>query len=446
MFKRVIIIMAINILSISIFLNEVFMVNNIIFLILNLLLFLMFILLNIIPIKKNVDSIGIYVLSSGCSLLRTFLLSLFVTILIHIFIVFCIVFFDISISYYTFASGVGFAIIGNVIIFWNGIIRVYLTSVQLGINKRILGIILGWILGFNIYYLGSIIKTCENEVELETQKLELNQVRVENEICKTKYPIVMVHGVFFRDFRYLNYWGRIPQELIRNGATIYYGNQESAASVEECGLQLSNRIKEITNETGCEKVNIIAHSKGGLDSRTAISNFGAAPYVASLTTINTPHYGCIFSEFLLNKISKKSMNMLAVAYNTALKKFGDKSPDFIAAATDLSKSVCEDRNKKVLNAEGILYESVMSYCNSAVSGKFPLNLSYSFVKYFDGKNDGLVSVESAKWGSRFILLDPHGKRGISHGDMIDLNRENIKGFDVREFYVELINGLKMRGY
>ena len=28
----------------------------------------------------------------------------------------------------------------------------------------------------------------------------------------------MVHGVFFRDFRYFNYWGRIPKELKRHGA------------------------------------------------------------------------------------------------------------------------------------------------------------------------------------------------------------------------------------
>ena len=38
-----------------------------------------------------------------------------------------------------------------------------------------------------------------------------------------------------------------------------------------------------------------------------------------------------------------------------------------------------------------------------------------------------------------------GKRGISHGDMIDLNRENFEGFDVREFYVELVADLKKRG-
>ena len=29
-----------------------------------------------------------------------------------------------------------------------------------------------------------------------------------------------------------------------------------------------------------------------------------------------------------------------------------------------------------------------------------------------------------------------GRRGISHGDVIDLMREDIAGFDVREFYIE----------
>ena len=40
----------------------------------------------------------------------------------------------------------------------------------------------------------------------------------------------------------------------------------------------------------------------------------------------------------------------------------------------------------------------------------------------------------------------NGERGISHGDMIDLNRENIKGFDVRSFYVELVHDLKKQGF
>ena len=44
------------------------------------------------------------------------------------------------------------------------------------------------------------------------------------------------------------------------------------------------------------------------------------------------------------------------------------------------------------------------------------------------------------------MLVPKGRRGISHGDMIDLNRENIKDFDVREFYVNLVEELRLKGF
>ena len=81
----------------------------------------------------------------------------------------------------------------------------------------------------------------------------------------------------------------------------------------------------------------------------------------------------------------------------------------------------------------------------ATGGKFPLNFSYNLVKYFDGPNDGLVSARAFKWGEKYTYVTPVKKRGISHGDMIDLNRENIPGFDVREFYVELVADLKSRG-
>lgn len=72
----------------------------------------------------------------------------------------------------------------------------------------------------------------EAEVEFETDKLQLNAARAESELCRTRYPILLVHGVFFRDFCYFNYWGRVPSELQKNGAVLYYGEQQSAASVE----------------------------------------------------------------------------------------------------------------------------------------------------------------------------------------------------------------------
>lgn len=331
-------------------------------------------------------------------------------------------------------------------VFWAGMIRVYITSVQLGLKHRVLAALCGWIPLVNIWYLCKIIRIASDEVEFETVKWEIDAARAESEICKTRYPLLMVHGVFFRDFRYVNYWGRIPRELTRNGATVYYGGQQSAAAVEDSGKELAARIRRIVEETGCGKVNIIAHSKGGLDSRAAIAHCGMAPYVATLTTINTPHRGCVFAEYLLDKIPQAMRQRIADTYNATLKRLGDENPDFLAAVTDLTASACEERNAVTPDAPGVFYQSVMSYCRRAQHGKFPLNMTYPIVKHFDGLNDGLVAVDSARWGERFTLLEPKGKRGISHGDVVDLNRENIPGFDVREFYVSLAADLKRRGF
>ena len=122
-------------------------------------------------------------------------------------------------------------------------LRVYVTSVQLGLKHRILGALCGWIPGVNLWYLTKMIRIVSDEVEFETEKWELDEARAESEVCKTRYPILMVHGVFFRDYRYINYWGRIPRELQRNGATVYYGEQQSAAAVEDSGRELAERIR-----------------------------------------------------------------------------------------------------------------------------------------------------------------------------------------------------------
>ena len=417
-----------------------------------LLLLAGFVYVNLRPIPKTAPTKRIDQLSAGCELLRLFLITATINV------VWMLLWLPAAIR---MAKGGGFfsglllviwiinvipMVVLEAILFWNGMIRVYLTSVQLGLKHRILAALCGWIPFLNIWYLTKIIRIASDEVEFETEKWELDEVRAENEVCKTKYPILLVHGVFFRDFRYLNYWGRIPKELKRNGAAVYYGQQQSAASVEDSGRELAARIRAILDETGCEKVNIIAHSKGGLDSRAAIAHAGCAPYVATLTTINTPHRGCIYAEYLLNKVPEAARQKVAAAYNATLKRLGDENPDFLAAVTDLTESACLARNETTPDMPGVLYESVMSYCRKARHGKFPLNATYPVVKHFDGKNDGLVSVDSAKWGTRFTLLEPVGKRGISHGDVVDLNRENIPGFDVREFYVNLAADLKKRGY
>jgi len=379
--------------------------------------------------------------------LSVFIISCFIVILIYLLGVFGILgtipafMADIKLWLISLA----FTVVAEGMVFWCGMLRIFFTSEQLAIKWRVIAILCGLIPVANLIVLAKMIAIVDEEIEFENNRLLVNINRKSEKLCETKYPIVMVHGIFFRDFEYLNYWGRVPKALEENGATIFYGNHHSAQSIEKCGQELADRLKEICEKIGCEKVNVIAHSKGGLDMRYAISSLGAGKYVASLTTINTPHRGCEFAEYLLNKIPEKQQQIVASKYNMAFSKLGDEEPDFLEGVSDLTFSNLERFNETNPDVEGIYYQSVGSKQNHARSGRFPLNMSYHFVKHFDGPNDGLVGEKSFKWGEDYTFLTTDGRRGISHGDMIDLNRENIPGFDVREFYVQLVNKLKVKG-
>lgn len=333
----------------------------------------------------------------------------------------------------------------ELILFYNGILSIYLTSIQLGIKLRIIGILCGMIPVVNLVVLIILLQKVYEEVRFESEKDAVNAARAADQVCRTKYPILLVHGFFYRDNKHLNYWGRIPGELERNGAVIYYGNHQSAASIEESAWEMKRRIQELIRETGAEKLNIIAHSKGGLDCRYAIHYLGMGEYVASLTTISTPHRGCLFADYLLTKIPRWFQRLVAGIYNRTMKKLGDPAPSFLAAVYDLRAENCIRLDQEMTVPEGIYCQSVGSRQKHARGGKFPMNLSFHFARHFDGPNDGIVSDRSFRWGENYYLLGSPGRRGVSHCDMIDLNRENIKDFDVREFYVWLVNGLKQRG-
>ena len=329
--------------------------------------------------------------------------------------------------------------------FYIGIAIIYCTSSQLGLKLRIWGICLGVVPIVNIIALVMILRETNREILFESEKELLNQRRQELQICKTKYPILLVHGVFFRDFKYFGYWGRIPGQLQRNGATVYYGNQASADAISDCGQFLTERIKQIVQETGCEKVNIIAHSKGGLDCRYAMAFCGAAPYVASLTTISTPHRGSYFADYMLNKVSPKNQKRFCNAYNKALNKLGETDTDLMTAVRELTTEHCMELHQQMPQPEGVLCQSFGSKMNKALKGRFPMNFTGVVMGFIAQDNDGLVSADSFQWGDQYTLLSSQSPVGISHCDMTDLNRTNLPDFDVREFYVQLVAQLKEKG-
>ena len=327
----------------------------------------------------------------------------------------------------------------------NGMLRILCTSRRLNIIKRI---IIGWMVFIPIVNIFAMIYACNlarDEYEHECYKVNIEKTRVDSEICKTKYPLVLIHGVGFRDFKYVNYWGRIPKELIRQGATVYYGNQEAFATVEYNAQDIKEKIINIVKETGCEKVNIIAHSKGGLDARYMVSKLEMGNYVASITMMSSPHKGVKFVDIACH-IPDVIYKGISKAFNKYFKLIGDKNPDFYTATRQFSTCNSKIFNEEVRDVAEVYYQSYATVMNNIFSD-YILSIPYVLVKLTEGDNDGLVSTDSAKWGEfRGILENNKHRRGISHGDIIDLRRDDYKEFDVIEKYVEIVSELKNKGY
>lgn len=266
---------------------------------------------------------------------------------------------------------------------------------------------------------------------------------------KTKYPIVLVHGAAFRDLKWPLYWGRIPKALEAGGAEIYYGLQDSWGGVRTNAEMIAERIPVILRESGAEKVNIIAHSKGGVEARMVASSLGLGSMIASITTVATPHHGMKTVDMLF-KIPKPVWNLTAFAVNNWVRVIGDKKPDLIRLASDLTTDKMRVFNEENPDVPGVFYQSFGSRMKRPFSD---INLSTAnfVINKIEGPNDGIVPLESSKWGDNFTEIISVTNRGISHLDSVDFRRspftrkrgEGVS--DIVEFYKELVRGLKARG-
>ncbi|RLL46994.1 hypothetical protein D8M04_07310 [Oceanobacillus piezotolerans] len=57
------------------------------------------------------------------------------------------------------------------------------------------------------------------------------------------------------------------------------------------GQLLASKIREISNYFGGKDITIVAHSKGGVDSQTALTYYGVSSYVDNIITLSSPHHG-----------------------------------------------------------------------------------------------------------------------------------------------------------
>ena len=262
--------------------------------------------------------------------------------------------------------------------------------------------------------------------------------------CRTKYPIVLVHGTGFRDRKLLNYWGRIPKALGDEGARVYYSHQDAWGTVAHNAEMVKRAVLTVLKETGAEKVNLIAHSKGGLDARYMIAALDMADKVASLTTVSTPHHGSKAIDVLW-RAPKLLFHAIGVVVNLTYRAMGDEKPDFYRVTRGFRTCAARRFNERFPDSDKVYYQSYASTMLDSFSD-FIFVLTHSVVKRFDGENDGLVSADSARWGRFRGELRGKGRRGISHGDVVDMRRMDIKDVNIRELYIGLVRELKDMGF
>lgn len=100
----------------------------------------------------------------------------------------------------------------------------------------------------------------------------------------------------------------------------------ATGSIESNGAALRDRAIRILEETGVEKLHVLAHSKGGLDARCMASLPGMAPRIASLTTVCTPHNGSVTVDRLL-RLPDGLVRLVSFFCNLWFRILGDKQPD-----------------------------------------------------------------------------------------------------------------------
>jgi len=265
-----------------------------------------------------------------------------------------------------------------------------------------------------------------------------------------KYPVLLVHGMGFRDNKLIGYWGRIPNALKEMGCRVYFGDQDSNADIETNGKHLAQRIDQILEETGAEKLHIIAHSKGGLDSRYALSLLGTADKVSSLTTISTPHHGSKTVDLLM-KLPDPLIKLAGFFTDCWFRLLGDKKPNSYKVFRAFTTSAAAKFNAQTPNCEGVLYQSYAFVMKNPFSDIF-MCLPNLVVGMIEGENDGLLTPAAAKWGEFKGVFRGVGRRGISHCDEIDMRRRPLSKTsgdgirDIVELYRQIVADLSALGF
>ncbi|GHV36768.1 hypothetical protein AGMMS49546_02780 [Spirochaetia bacterium] len=250
-----------------------------------------------------------------------------------------------------------------------------------------------------------------------------------------------MHGIVAHDKKgNVDDWGRIPDVLRARGVDLYFGNTEGLGTYESNALMLKNTIEEILLKTNKEKVNIICHSKGGIDSRYLIWRYNFGDKVASVTMMSTPHHGWEFAD-LLYKQSIIHSKFGENALETFGRLYGGKNQETYNVISQLTTKSMGTFNALVQPDERVFYQTYYSTMKNAFDD-LKYFYTFQYIKSVNGRNDGIVSEKSVQWGTDCFEISG----GISHDEIVDVKKRKISGVDIPLLYLTIVKELSRKGF
>lgn len=198
------------------------------------------------------------------------------------------------------------------------------------------------------------------------------------------------------------YWRGIKRALEERGCRVMVAKVPPFATIETRANVLNNFIEKKAAKAQRQaklknkiKVNLVAHSMGGLDCRYLISRLEQKNYeVVSLTTISTPHRGTYAADFVIKNAPKELID------------------PYFPSINQLTRAYMENANKLILDSPKVKYFSYGAADDPRLTSVF--YVPWKLINEQEGPNDGMVSLRSAKWGKYMGHVE-----GVDHKDLIN---------------------------
>lgn len=230
----------------------------------------------------------------------------------------------------------------------------------------------------------------------------------------TRHPLVLMHGMAGTEsfLGELDYWYGVVEHLEPLGYAVHVGTVDPFQPSPVRAAQWAAQLDALAAAGLGRRFNLIGHSQGGIDARLVASALDPEHRVVSVTTISTPHHGTVVADVASGVLSHTLITPVVVdglfdlftaIYDT------DDDQDIVAQLDQLSSHTMAQFNADVPDRPDVAYASWAGrtcalldvLCQLGNGGEIVTPLfgaTHLVIGLFEGANDGLVSVDSARWG------------------------------------------------